>query len=71
MIGFVYAVSDGDMSTQDEDRKVTVCASCLRACCWHGEFMCDDARTADVTKMNISDLRKLDRESADYWVDGH
>lgn len=58
------------MSKQDKDRKVTVCASCLRACCWRGEFMCDNARTADVVPMSISDLRKLDRESADYWAEG-
>jgi len=44
------------------DRKVTVCAACLTASCWHGEFMCEASRTADVTTRTVRELRALGRE---------
>lgn len=37
--------------------KIIICAECHRACCWQGEFMCDDARTADVVEVDIEELR--------------
>ena len=46
---------------------VTVCAECHRACCWYGEFMCDESRGADVTEMTKAELAKLDLESPYYW----
>lgn len=50
------------MKKKDEDRVVTVCAECLRASCWHGEFMCDDAQSANVTKRTVRQLNALNRE---------
>jgi hypothetical protein len=47
------------------DYDVTVCAACLTASCWHGEFMCDKARSADVTTLKASELRRLGREHPD------
>jgi hypothetical protein len=49
--------------------KVLVCDKCLRACCWYGEFMCEDAVGAGLVVMTVDDLRKLSRESEDYWSD--
>ena len=51
------------------DDKVLVCSACLRACCWYGIFMCDDARGAGLKILTVGDLRKLDREHEDYWSD--
>ena len=56
------------MSTPN-DAKVLVCDKCLRACCWYGEFMCDDAVQAGLKILTVGDLRKLDREHEDYWSD--
>ena len=52
------------------DRLVTVCASCERASCWHGEFMCDEARTADTKEMAVSELRALALENPTHWGGG-
>jgi len=50
-----------------KDRLITVCEECLRACCWQGEFMCDDARDADITEKPVSELMALGLESSHYW----
>lgn len=50
------------------DPTVTVCSQCLRACCWQGEFMCDEARYASTVKRKISTLVKGEYgEHPDYW----
>ncbi len=51
------------------DRRVTVCDKCLCACCWHGEFMCDDARNAGTVDKTIRELLAsgAPRESNEYW----
>lgn len=36
--------------------KITVCDKCFRACCWQGEFMCDDAYEAGIVDLPVSDL---------------
>lgn len=60
--------------TKDKEKKiynptVTVCSKCLRCCCWHGEFMCDDAQSAKTVERKISSLVKLELEHPDYWND--
>ncbi len=55
------------MWDDNPDAVITVCAECHRACCWQGVFMCEDSRNADVTKMSIVELRKLDLENEQYW----
>jgi hypothetical protein len=47
--------------------KITVCAECLRACCWKGIFMCDASRDADITTRTVAELKELDREHSNYW----
>jgi hypothetical protein len=49
------------------DYMVTVCKECLRASCWHWEFPCDKAQTADLVERKASDLAKLDKEHADHY----
>lgn len=49
------------------DRKVTVCDKCLCASCWHGTFMCDDAKGAGTTERTVAQLGLLGLESAHYW----
>ena len=51
----------------NENRKVTVCAECFRACCWQGELMCENAKYADIVKKPISELKALKLEHPDYW----
>jgi hypothetical protein len=41
------------------DRTITVCAECLTASCWHGEFMCDNAVTAGLAEKTVAELRAL------------
>lgn len=49
------------------DYYVTVCASCLRASCWHGTFPCDDAKGTDITTRRASELHALGREHPDMF----
>jgi hypothetical protein len=51
----------------DDERKVTVCASCLQASCWQGEFYCDNYKTANVVEKTVAELRELNREHPCYW----
>lgn len=50
----------------DRDYLVTICAECLRACCWHGTFMCDKAQFANVRTVKASEM-PLGPEHADYY----
>lgn len=51
-----------------DDYKVTVCAECLRACCWQGEFMCEAARNAGTVVKTVGELRAGKYgEREDYW----
>lgn len=51
--------------TDPNDYDVTVCAECLTASCWHGEFMCQKAKGAGLVTKRASELRALDREHPD------
>lgn len=51
-----------------EERKVTVCSSCLMASCWFGLFMCENAREAGLVEMPVSELDKLHREHPCYYA---
>lgn len=46
----------------DEDYWVVVCSRCHCASCWHGEFLCEEARDADVRQLPASKLRQLGHE---------
>ena len=50
-----------------EDTLITVCASCLNACCWQGLFYCDEAKTADTVQLPLSLLTAMNLEHKDYW----
>lgn len=51
----------------EDDRQVTVCAECLRACCWQGTDMCEISSDADITTRTVRELKALGLESSDYW----
>lgn len=53
----------------DDDRLVTVCDKCRRACCWYGIYLCDRATWAGTVQVPVGVLRKEKRESPDYWTD--
>ena len=48
--------------------RTLVCSKCLRACCWHGEFQCDDYQTAGLLRATETQLRQLNREHPDYFL---
>jgi hypothetical protein len=52
-----------------DKRKVLVCSLCLRASCWYGMFICEDAQSAGLKILTINELDKLGREHPDYWND--
>lgn len=47
--------------------QITVCASCLTAACWQGEFYCQEFKTANITDLPVKRLRKMAREHPHYW----
>lgn len=50
------------------DRKVTICAACLCASCWQGEFYCDQAKTAGTVEKTVRELWQGNvREDSGYW----
>lgn len=51
--------------TDTTDYDVTVCAECLTASCWHGEFMCQKAKYAGLVIKRASELRAMNREHSD------
>lgn len=53
--------------TDTPDRKVYVCAECLTASCWHGEFMCQRSRTANIKTLTVAELDVLGREHPDNY----
>jgi len=65
-------VSEKNKSTVSDalpdDHVVTVCASCLRACCWQGEFMCDAADISGTVEKTVGELRAgRHGEHEHYW----
>lgn len=55
------------MTEMNDDDMVTVCASCLRASCWQGEFYCDDYKFADTVEKSVRELKELKLEHPRYW----
>lgn len=55
--------------SKNKDKLIIVCAECLTASCWYGEFMCDKAGTAKTKQMMASELEKLALEHPDNWSD--
>ena len=51
----------------NQENTVTVCAECLQASCWQGEFMCEKSRFAETIEMTIEELEQLNLESEHYW----
>lgn len=49
------------------DDKITVCDKCFQASCWHGIFMCDEAKQAGTIKKSRDELAKLGLENPCYW----
>ena len=50
-----------------QDETITVCSACLQASCWHGEFYCDEYRTAGTVEKTRAELEALGREHPSYW----
>ncbi|MDE2102993.1 MAG: hypothetical protein KGL39_37460 [Patescibacteria group bacterium] len=46
---------------------VLVCEKCLRASCFHGIFMCDDAATAGIVEKRSDELDELRKEHRSYY----
>lgn len=48
-----------------DDFMVTVCSECNRACCWQGEFMCDDAKWAGTREATVAELKDI--KASEHW----
>ena len=48
--------------------KITVCAECLTASCWHGEIMCWDSKTADVVELERNELDQMAIEHPSHYA---
>ena len=64
---FMWGNKQRRAAPADMDYVVTVCAACLCASCWHGEFYCEKARSATTVEMRASELRKLKREHSSHF----
>ena len=51
----------------DDDRKVWVCAACLCASCWHGEFYCQQYRNANIVEKTVKELNELNYEHPSHY----
>lgn len=49
------------------NKKIIVCDKCLMACCWHGEFMCEEAQNAGTVEKTVKELKELDLEHPRHW----
>ena len=47
---------------------IHVCDNCLCATCWHGDLMCDHARSAGETVKTVAELRELGIEDESHWI---
>lgn len=58
-------------SAKELSEEVTVCDKCMRACCWQGEFMCDESQMAGTVDMPRSCLiMSQNGESESYMTNG-
>lgn len=48
--------------------EITVCAACLTASCWQGEFYCDNYKSANTKQITIAAARALNRENPCQWL---
>ena len=48
---------------------VTICDECLKASCWQGIFMCDNAYTAGTMDLDVEYLKVRALEHPDWWAD--
>lgn len=51
------------------NKLIEVCDSCNRACCWYGEFMCDESYESGTVKKTIAELSEKNLEHRSYWSD--
>ena len=49
--------------------EIIVCSSCLTASCWHGEFYCDEYKSAGTIKKTRSELDRLSLEHPSNYSD--
>ena len=52
-----------------ENVTVTVCAACHTASCWHGVFLCNEARRAGTVELSIDELNALALEHPSHYSD--
>lgn len=59
-------ISEGVMG-RDDARIITVCDKCFMACCWHGEFMCDESKEAGTVEKTVKELNQLNLEHPSHY----
>lgn len=58
------------VTSNDDERLITVCSECYQASCWQGAFYCDKYKTAGTVQVPLRELKKLKREHPSYWRKG-
>jgi hypothetical protein len=66
-VGWGHSLHGGVLVSIEGDRVIVVCAQCLTASCWHGEFMCDGSDVAGITTRTASELDALNREHPEHY----
>lgn len=51
----------------NEKRLVQVCDNCGRACCWHGDFFCDEYKNAGLKLKTVKALNQSKLEHASHY----
>jgi len=59
--------SEQDVMNDFNKKLIPVCSACLKASCWLGVFLCENAKTADVVEKPVHELRELSLEHPNYW----
>lgn len=60
-------IKNTEPPAKGDDRMVIVCEQCNRACCWKGEFMCENAKDAGIKQLKVRQLKTLNLEHERFW----
>ena len=52
---------------ENQTGTITVCSRCLRASCWHGYDLCDEATGASTVEKTLAELQAMALEHPSHW----
>lgn len=60
-------LSEAFNKDRSEKRLVQVCTECGRASCWHGDFLCNESKSAGIELKTAKELDKNNLENKDHY----